>query len=284
MAKDYYQILGVPKTATDGEIKKAYRNLARKYHPDVNKSPDAEERFKEINEACQILSDSNKRVAYDRFGDAAFAKGTGFSDWQTGPGGFDFRTWRTGPQADFSFDFGFGGFADPFDIFEIFFGSSSPFGREARLPRYILPLNFMEAAKGCQKEIDPRGQKYKVRIPAGVDDGSEIKFTNFYLVCQVQPHPVFRRSGYDIFVNKEIGFAQASLGDTVEVETIDGPVKIKIPAATQPGTQIRLRGKGVQRIHTNSRGDEYVRILVKVPTKLTREEKEILERLKKISP
>ncbi len=283
MAKDYYQILGVPKTATDGEIKKAYRNLARKYHPDINKSQDSDTRFKEINESYQVLSDQNKRSAYDRFGDAAFAKGRGFSDWQAGPGGFDFRSWSRGPQADFTFDFGFGGFADPFDIFEIFFGGRNPFEREARLPRYILELNFAEAVKGCQKEIEVDGKKYKVRIPAGVDDGSEIKFTNFYLVCQAKPHPVFKRSGYDIYVDCEINFSQAALGDVVEVETIDGPVKIRVPAGTQHGTQIRLRGKGVQRIHSNSRGDEYVRILVKVPTKLSREEKELLEKLKRYS-
>lgn len=282
MAKDYYQILGVSKNSTEAEIKKAYRNQARKYHPDVNKSQDSETRFKEINQAYQVLSDTQKRAAYDQFGDAAFAKGGGFGNWQTGTGGFDFRTWRTGSD-DFTFDFGFGGFADPLDIFEIFFGGKSPFGRETRLPRYILPLSFMEAVKGCQKEIDVKGQKYEVRIPAGVDDDSEIKFTNFYLVCQVKPHPVFKRSGYDLFVDKEIGFAQAALGDIVEVETIDRPVKIRIPPGTQLGTQIRLRGKGVQRIHSNSRGDEYVRILVNVPTKLSKEEKEILERLKKYS-
>lgn len=282
MAKDYYQILGVPRTATDEEIKKAYRNLARKHHPDVDKSADSETRFKEINQAYQVLSNLEKRTAYDRFGDAAFQGGaTGFGNWQTGPGGFDFRTWRTG-ASDFSFDFGFGGFADPFDIFEIFFGGKSPFGREARLPRYILPLTFEEAVRGSQKEIDVAGQKYKVRIPAGVDDGSEIKFTNFYLVCQVKPHPKFRRSGYDIFTDCEISFAQAALGDVAEVETVDGPVKVKIPAGTQPASQIRLKGKGVPRIDSNFRGDEYVTVKVKVPTKLSREEKEALERLKKM--
>lgn len=283
MAKDYYQILGVSKNSTEAEIKKAYRNQARKYHPDVNKSQDSETRFKEINEAYQVLSDPGKREAFDRFGDAAFTKGRpGFGEWQTGPGGFDFRTWKTG-TSDFSFDFGFGGFADPFDIFEIFFGGRNPFEREARLPRYILPLSFTEAAKGCQKEIDVKGQKYKVRIPSGVDNDSEIRFTNFYLVCQVKPDPVFRRAGYDIFVDYAISFAQAALGDVVGVETIDGPVKIRVPGGTQPGTQIRLKGRGIQKIHSNTRGDEYVRILVKVPTKLSKDEKEILEKLKKYS-
>lgn len=283
MAKDYYQILGVPKTASEEEIKKAYRNLARKYHPDVNKSQDAEARFKEINEAYQVLSDPARREAFDRFGGAAFAQGsTGFGSWQQGPGGFDFRTWREG-ASDFSFDFGFSGFADPFDIFEIFFGGKSPFGRETRLPRYVLSLTFEEAVHGCQKEIEVAGQKYKVRIPAGVDNGSEIKFTNFYLVCQVKPHPKFKRSGYDIFSDYEVNFAQAALGDVVEVETIDGPVKIKIPAGTQPGTQIRLKGKGVNKIHSHARGDQYITIKVKIPTKLSVQEKAVLEEFKRIS-
>lgn len=284
MARDYYQILGVPKTASAAEIKKAYREKARKYHPDVNKSSDAEDRFKEINEAYQLLSDSAKRSAYDQFGDAAFDKRAGgFGGWETGPGGYDFRTWRTGGPESFSFDFGFGGFADPFDIFEIFFGGKSPFGQEARLPRYILPLTFEEAVHGCYKEVDVAGKKYKVRIPAGVSDGSEIKFTNFYLVCQVKPHPTFKRSGYDIYCEREISFAQAALGDVVEVETIDGPVKIKIPPGTQPGTQIRLKARGVPKLHNNLRGDEYITVKVKVPTKLSHQEKEIFARLKDIS-
>ena len=283
MAKDYYQILGVPATATDAEIKKAYREKARKYHPDVNSATDSETQFKEINEAYQVLSDPQKRATYDQFGNAAFQSGSsGFGNWQKGAGGFDFRTSRTG-TGDFSFDFGFGGFADPFDIFEIFFGGKSPFGQEARFPRYIIPLTFTEAVKGGQKTVDVAGKKYNVRIPAGVDDGTEIKFTNFYLVCQVKPDPAFKRSGYDIYCEHEISFAQAALGDVAEVETIDGPVKIKIPAATQPGTQIRLKGKGVAKLQSNLRGDEYITIKVKVPTKLTREEKEILEKLKKSS-
>ena len=283
MAKDYYKVLGVSTNATDGELKRAYRNLARKHHPDVDKSPQAESHFKEINQAYQVLSDSQKRSTYDRFGEAAFTSDqAGFSGWQAGPGGYDFRNWGTN-SGDFSFDFGLGGFADPLDIFEIFFGSSSPFGKEARLPRYTINLDFTEAVRGCQKEVEVAGQKYKLRIPAGVDDGSEIKFTNFYLVCQVKPNPIFKRSGYNIFVDCEINFAQAALGDIVEVPTIDGSVKVKIPSGTQFGTQIRLRNLGAPRIHSNAKGDEYITIKVKVPTKLSREERGILEELKKKS-
>lgn len=282
MTRDYYKILGVSKNATDEELKRAYRNLARKHHPDVDRSPQAESRFKEINEAYQILSDPQKRQTYDSFGEAAFTDNkSGFSGWQTGPGGYDFRNWGTN-SGDFSFDFGFGGFADPLDIFEIFFGSRSPFGKEARLPRYTISLDFIEAVRGCQKEVEVAGQKYKLRIPAGIDDGSEIKFTNFYLVCQVKHNSIFRRSGYDIFTECEINFAQAALGDVVEVPTIDGSVKVKIPSGTQPGTQIRLKNLGVPRIHSNAKGDEYVTIKVKVPTKLSREEKEVLEKFKRI--
>lgn len=284
---DYYKLLGVPKGASAEEIKKAYRVLARKHHPDVDKSPGATEKFKAINEAYEILSDPQKRQAYDQFGHAAFSPSGGFS--QPGgqgfgpfPGGFGFWTGgSSGGGQRVNVDFDFGGFSDPFEIFEQFFGRG--FGQGyARTPVYQLALTFDEAVGGVEKEVNINGKKIKVKIPAGVDDGSRIRFGDFYVLCQVAPHHIFRREGYDIFVDKKISVAQAVLGDTIEVETIDGKVKIKVPASTQPQTAIRLRGKGVPHPRRNLRGDEYVRIDVEIPQKLSGPEKKLYEELKKL--
>lgn len=277
MKKDYYEILGVQKTASTEDIKKAYRRGARKYHPDVNKAAGAEEKFKEINESYQVLSDSQKKAAYDQFGHSAFEPGGGFGAGRPGQGGYQTYTWSSG---DFG-GFDFGGFADPFDIFEAVFGSASPFGRQTRLPRYRLRLDFLEAVHGTQKQIEIEGRRQTVKIPAGVDEGSEIRFSEYVIVCQVSPHPKFKRRGYDIITEHEITFAQAALGTVTEIETIEGPVKIRIPAGTQPGTQVRLRGKGVTRVSGHGRGDHYVIIRLHVPSRLSREQKRLLEQLEK---
>ena len=163
------------------------------------------------------------------------------------------------------------------------FGERSPFGRQARLPRYLISLDFMEAVHGTTKEVDIGGKRQKIKIPAGVDDGSEIRFSEYIIVCQVSPHPKFKRRGYDIITEHEITFAQAALGTVAEIETIEGPVKIRIPAGTQPGTQIRLRGKGVRRVSAHGQGDHYVIIRIKVPSKLSRRQKELLQELEEES-
>jgi len=280
---DYYQILGVSKGATDAQIKSAYRNLARKHHPDVDKSDGAEKKFKEINEAYQVLSDSAKKQAYDQYGHSAFEPGGGFGGGfgqGQGQGGFRTYSW-TGDMGDLGFDMGGERFADPFDIFEMVFGQRSPFGRQARLSRYVINITFDEAVHGTQKEVEIEGKRQKIKIPAGVDDGSEIRFSNYIIVCQVSRHPKFVRRGYDIVTEHEISYSRAALGSVEDIETIDGPVKIRIPSGTQPGTQIRLRAKGVPRVSGHGQGDHYVIIRVKVPSKLSRDQKRLLEELER---
>ncbi|KKR55328.1 MAG: DnaJ-class molecular chaperone [Candidatus Curtissbacteria bacterium GW2011_GWA1_40_24] len=161
------------------------------------------------------------------------------------------------------------------------FGQRSPFGRQARLSRYVINITFDEAVHGTQKEVEIEGKRQKIKIPAGVDDGSEIRFSNYIIVCQVSRHPKFVRRGYDIVTEHEISYSRAALGSVEDIETIDGPVKIRIPSGTQPGTQIRLRAKGVPRVSGHGQGDHYVIIRVKVPSKLSRDQKRLLEELER---
>jgi DnaJ-class molecular chaperone len=283
--RDYYDILGVGKSASLAEIKQAYRKLALKYHPDKNKASEAAEQFKEVNEAYEVLSNSKKREAYDQFGHAAFDQAAGFGAGPGGFGGFGGET-RTYKQGPFTYTYtttsGGGspfegiGFSDPFEIFEAFFGGASPFRRTQQIPRYSLSLTFDEAVLGCEKEVEIGGKKRKIKIPAGIDDGTRIRFKDFYLTFDVRPDERFRRDGADLFLDWPISFAQAALGETIEVPTIDGLVKLKIRVGTQPGTLIRLRGKGVPYLRSGGRGDQYVRVVVKVPEKLSGRQREIL--------
>jgi len=286
---DYYDILGVSKGASADEIKKAYRKQALEWHPDKhkdNKEP-AEKRFKEINEAYQVLSDSQKRGAYDQFGHQAFAPGGAAGG--PGPGGPFAQTGRygpftytyttrggTGPDGFQGFDFG-----DPFDIFEQFFGGGSPFARAQRLTRYSITIDFMEAIEGVEKEIRINGDKRKVKIPKGVSEGQRIRFGDFILSINVRPHDVFERDGADIHIRVAIPFSTAILGGQVEVPTIYGDVKVKIRKGMQSGTMMRLRGKGAPHIRGRGKGDQYIRFQVAVPEKLTREQKKLVERMKK---
>lgn len=272
--RDYYDILGVSKNASAAEIKKAYRKLALKQHPDRNKSSNANEKFKEINEAYEILSDFKKKQTYDQFGHAAFDPRYGGAG--RGPFTYTYTT-QGGVPGGFSAQGGFGGFSDPFEIFAQFFGGGSPFARASRIPRYGLSLSFMEAAKGCEKGVVIDGKKRKIKIPAGVDDGSSIRFGNFYVTIDVQSDKTFQRDGADVFVTQNISLTMALLGGTVEVPTIDGEIKLKIRAGTQPGTMVRLRGRGIPRLRGFGKGDQYVRLQVKIPQRLTRKQKELIK-------
>jgi molecular chaperone DnaJ len=352
MAKrDYYDVLGVSRDASESELKSAFRNLARKYHPDVSDAPDAEEKFKEINEAYGVLSDADKRAAYDRFGHQGVRGPNG------GPG---FETVDFSDFADIFGDmFGFGGFG----------GRSRTASRTA--PRrgadlqYQVVTTFKEAIFGTEKEIDVtkdeqcdtcggdgakpgtspqtcpecqgRGEvrqtrqtllgsmvqvttcpvcsgrgnviqercptcagngrvrntrRKKVTIPAGVDDGTRIRLAgegqpgvnngppgDLYLLIRVRPHKFFRRKDDDILLDLNVNVAQATLGAEVKVPTVDGDVKLKIPAGTQPGKIIRMRGKGVPHLRRDTRGDQLVVVNVTIPKNLNQEERELFEQL-----
>ena len=289
--RDYYDILGVSKSSSLDEIKKAYRKLALEWHPDRNKKSEAHEKFKEINEAYAVLSDAKKKQTYDQFGHSAFAPGGGFGgQGSQGPGfgqqGPFSYTWSSaGGESPFGGDFGG---VDPFEIFEQFFGGG--FGRSSgsrqRHEVYQLTIDFMDAVKGATREIHvPAGRagegsmKKTIKIPAGVDTGSRIRFENFDIEIEARPDKQFKRERDDLIIDKEVTFVQAALGAVVDVPTIDGDLKIRIQPGTQPGTVIRLRGKGVPHVRGNGRGDQYVRIGLHVPSYLSRHQRELLEEL-----
>lgn len=348
--RDYYEVLGIDKDASKQDIRKAYRKLAREYHPDVNKAPDAEEKFKEIKEAYEVLKDDQKRAQYDQFGHAGPQTG--------GFGGF-------GGSEDFS---GFG------DIFDMFFGGGGR-RQDPNAPRqgadlqYTMTLDFEEAVFGKETEITipkeescqtcngsgakpgtspqtchhcngsgqlsyeqstPFGRivnrrvchhcqgtgkiivdkcatchgtgkvkkqaKIKVSIPAGIDDGQQIRLSgkgesginggppgDLFVVIRVREHEFFKRDGDHIFLELPITFSQAALGDEIEVPTVHGKVAFKIPAGTQTGKTFRLRNKGVPNVRGYGQGDQLVKVRVVTPTKLTEEQKELFRKLHEIS-
>ena len=343
--RDFYEILGIGRNASDEEIKAAFRKLARKYHPDVNKEPDAEENFKEINEAYGVLSDSDKRARYDRFGREGLGNMGGFHDY----------------TADFS------------DIFDTLFGEfgfstgrSRSSSRRGQDLQYQISLKFEEAVFGVEKEIqfereeacsrckgsgaepgtsptrcstcggqgqvrqvrqtilgqmmqtttcpncEGRGEVItspcktcrgsglerkvvhkKVQIPPGVDSGTQIRLAgegspgalggpngNLFLLLDVQPHKFFKRRENDILLNLDINVAQAVLGAEIEVPTLDGDAKLKIPNGTQPGKVFHIKGKGVPHLRRKDhRGDQLVLVNVDIPAKLTKEQRELFEQL-----
>lgn len=285
--RDYYDILGVSKNASADELKRAYRKQALEWHPDRNKTSEAETKFKEVNEAYEVLSDSQKRAAYDQFGHAAFAPGAGgFGGFGGGAQG-GARTGRYGPFT-YTYTTGggggqpgnpFGGFADPFEIFEQFFGGGSPFRQQK--PHYHLEVSFMDAARGAEKNVVIDGKKKTIKIPAGADDGTHIAFSDFDITIGLRPDSKFRRDGADVFVDVAIPLSMAFLGGEIEAPTIDGSVKLRIRPGTQPGTLIRLKEQGIVKLHGRGRGDEYVRVTLDVPEKLTSHQKDLIEKLEK---
>ena len=309
--KDYYTLLGVSKTATADEIKKAYRRLALKYHPDRNKGDkEAEEHFKEINEAYAVLSDQEKRHQYDMFGAEGFRQRYSQEDIFQG---FD--------VGDVLKDFGFG----TSDIFSVLFGGGRGRGRVryttyggppgaggADFADYFarggaapspgsdtitdLTITLEEAAKGAEKLIsihkDGKVEKIAVKIPPGIDTGKKLRVAgkgesgpgggpagDLYVRVNVQKHPHFTREGSDIYIDQEIKFSEASLGTTIEVPTLNGIKKVKVPPGTSGNTKLRLKGEGMPHLKGRGKGDAYVRIVIKVPKKLTSKQKALVEDL-----
>ncbi len=353
--RDYYEVLGVDRSASDDELKKAYRKLAKKYHPDLNPGDAAAEKsFKEVNEAYEMLSDKEKRARYDQFGHAGvdpnFGAGGGGGAYSGGFGGF-------------------GGFDDLGSIFSEFFGGGASRRRaDPNAPRRggdssaQVILSFEEAAKGCKKKIKVtrnvtcdscngkgaaadgtvktcpnchgtgyvnvvqrtafstiqnqavcgqcRGsgkiidkpcqkcagkgriritEQREIEIPAGIDDGHTLRVRgqgdngvnggpagDLLITVSVRPHPIFVREGYDVFCTIPLTFTQAALGAEIIVPTIDGKVKLTIPEGTQPGSEFKMRGKGIQRLNYSGRGDQYVTVTVEVPRGLSKKQKELL--------
>ncbi len=282
MAQDFYAMLGVSKNASEAELKRAYRKLAMQWHPDRNKTAEATEKFKEINKAYEVLSDPKKKEVYDQYGESAFAPGGAGRSYggQTQSGGygpFSYSYSSTGDGSPFE-GVDFGGFTDPFDIFEQFFGGGASSSRRSGRQRtvYSLTIDFMEAVKGAEKTVEINGKRQKLKIPAGIGDGSRVRFEDYDVVFQVKPDSRFKREDYDLISDLEISFAQSALGDVISVPTIDGPLSLKIQPGTQPGSFVRLRGKGVPHVQGSGRGDQYVRIKITIPTKLTTRQRELL--------
>jgi molecular chaperone DnaJ len=342
--RDYYEVLGVSRDATEDDIKKAFRKLAFQYHPDHNHDDDASEKFKEVNEAYEVLSDTEKRSAYDRFG---------HNGGQT----------IFGRESATGFDFGFG------DIFEAFFGGSTASTRQApekgTTLQYATAITLEEAAFGCEKELiitrseycsECQGTRSKVgsqperctncngtgqikrvqssvfgrftnitacpkcrgegrvitepcpkcrgsgrekqqhtiavKIPAGISDGNQIRIRgegdagfrggpagDLFVNVSVKEHEIFKRDGYDILFDLPINFAQAALGTEIAVPTIEGDTKLKVPAGCQSGATFRLKNKGIQHLQERGRGDQIVTIKVNTPESLTKEQKQLFEKL-----
>jgi curved DNA-binding protein len=307
--RDYYQTLGVQRNATDKEIKRAYRELARRHHPDLNPGDkNAENRFKELNEAYEVLSDPEKRSRYDQLG-------ISYWQWQRngGSGSFDWSRWasnvgttgtaRRGRTARVEFDNGSGGgiFSD---FFNSIFGDSN---RETRTPKKPIrgrdvevtaSITLEEAYHGTTRKISNGESEhlFTAHIPAGATDGTKVRFANqgkrgfaggergdLFVIVSVEPHPVFERNGDDLYMDLKLGLYTAVLGGEVRIATLNGDIKLRIPPGTQSGQRIRLNQKGMPRLRDAEQfGDLYVRPLIQVPTELSEEECQLFEKLRKL--
>lgn len=290
--RDYYEILGVSKNASGAELKSAYRKLARAHHPDVDKTVGAESRFKEISEAYQVLSDPQKKKTYDQFGHAAFTPGGGFGGAQGGAGGPFRYTYSTG-GGNPNVGFDFGGFEDPFSLFEQIFGMGGMGGfggrAERQNPTYQLEIDFEDTVHGTTKHVqiqDENGRKKEltIKVPAGVDNGTRMRFEGMDIIFRIRRHPDFAREGIDIFSEIDLTIPQIVLGDVVEIKTVWGKVNLKVPIATEPGALIRIKDQGMPNLRGSGKGDHYVRVKLEVPKKLSSEEKYLYEKLLALKP
>jgi DnaJ-class molecular chaperone len=302
MAKrDYYEVLGVSKSASDDDIKKAHRKLVRQYHPDVNKdNAAATEKFKQIQEAYDVLSDAEKRRQYDQFGHAGPA-GAPFAGRGRGPG-HGHQTWGSGGVSVEDFDFG--------DLFESMFGGGgggrgAPRGRHAPAEpergsdiEYPLTLSFEDAARGRTLPLQIRRggkiESIEIKIPAGVKDGSRVRIKgkgdrshhghhgDLFIIVTVQPHPYYRRDGLDVLIDLPISLYEAILGAKVSVPTLDGPVTLTVPPGTSSGAKLRIKGRGIER--GSEKGDQYVVMKVIVPKDLDDDDRAAIEQLKEKRP
>ena len=286
--RDYYEVLGVKKDASDDEIKKAFRKLAIKYHPDKNPGDkEAEAKFKEANEAYSVLSDKTKRQRYDQFGHAGVGgAGAGAN------GGNPFEGFNFNGQS-FNFDFG-GGFGGLDDILGAMFGGGFRGVRRGRDYRTSTTINFEEAIFGCTKNITVDGEQIKLKIPAGIYDGQSIRLNgkggpapqeggqrgDLYVEVRVRAHKRLTREGDLILSEVTISMVEAVLGTEVDIETVDGEVTMKIPAGTQPGTNFKLSGHGAPRLGSNERGPHIVTVNVEIPKNLSRKQKQLIEQFR----
>lgn len=277
---DYYKTLGINKEASAEEIKRAYRKQALEWHPDRHKDDKAaaEKKFKEINEAYQVLSDPQKKSMYDQYGASGSTQNpfSGGNPFGQGGGPFTY-TYTSGGENPFAGS----GFGDPFDIFESFFGGGSPFGGRQRQskPRYSIDIEFMESVKGVSKEVSINGKKRKIKIPAGIFNGATISFNDFSLTINIKDDEVFERRDDDVYVSVAVPFSVAILGGEIRVPTVDGEVKVKIRSGTQSGSMMRLREHGITHLQGRGKGDQYIKINIDVPEKLTRSQRKLVEEL-----